>query len=240
MPTTCLKKSGNRRSENNPGSGTAPAKAEDAITSALSDTPRISNQGFKFPGTPPIQPIPSIKEAMRLNAPVNPAPIAQENLSPGATEPSSEPRIETEPVGDSVQPLSDSASDTSVSVNVSDDKGEEDFMDCWHQLFEELFANNPMIYHPLKDRMPTLEDGTIRIEVLNDFQKEQLEMRKRAVLEYWRAHFSTNVDDFEIQTNEHLEVKKIIYSSDDKLANMQEQNPALLAFLNELNFRIRD
>ncbi len=131
-------------------------------------------------------------------------------------------------------------SDAPVTPDASNNKPEEVFQNCWHQLFEELFANNPMIYHPLKDQMPALEDGIIKIEVLNDFQKDQMEMRKRAVLEYWRNHFSTNVDDLEITTNEHIEVKKIIYSSDDKLANMQEQNPALLSFLNELNFRIRD
>ena len=65
-------------------------------------------------------------------------------------------------------------------------------------------------------------------------------MRKRAVLEYWRSHFTINVDDIEIVTNEHLETKKMIYSSEDKMQNLAEQNAAFPDFLRELNFRIKD
>lgn len=116
----------------------------------------------------------------------------------------------------------------------------EVFETCWKQLFDELFSNTPMIYHPLKDKVPTLEDGVIKAEVLNDFQKDQFEMRKRAVLEYWRNHFTTNVDDLEIIVNENMEMKKIIYSSDDKMKNLEEQNPDIRDFLQVLNFRVKD
>lgn len=116
----------------------------------------------------------------------------------------------------------------------------EDFATCWHTMFEEVFASNPMIYHPLKDKVPVLEDGVVKVEVLNNFQKEQFEMRKRALLEYWRSHFSINVDDLEVITNEHLEMKKIIYSAEDKMQNMAEQNPEFVAFLKELSFRMKD
>lgn len=119
-------------------------------------------------------------------------------------------------------------------------KEPEDFETCWKQLFEELFSNIPMIYHPLKDKLPTLEDGVIKVEVLNDFQKDQFEMRKRAVLEYWRNHFAINVDDLEIAVNENMEMKKIIYSSDDKMKNLEEQNPDIRNFLQVLNFRVKD
>ena len=80
----------------------------------------------------------------------------------------------------------------------------------------------------------------IKVEVLNDFQKDQYEMRKRAVLEYWRNHFTTNVDDLEIIVNENLEMKKIIYSSEDKMKNLEEQNPEIRNFLQVLNFRVKD
>ena len=116
----------------------------------------------------------------------------------------------------------------------------EDFATCWRTLFEDVFSATPMIYHSLKDKIPTLADGVIRIEVMNDFQKDQYEMRKRAVLEYWRNHFTINVDDIEIVTNEHLETKKMIYSSEDKMQNLAEQNSAFPDFLRELNFRIKD
>ena len=100
--------------------------------------------------------------------------------------------------------------------------------------------DKPMIYYPLKDIIPTMKDDVVRFEVQNEFQKNQCEMYKRAMLEYWRNHFSINVDDMEIVTNENLETKKVIYSTEDKLNNMMEQNSELQNFLKELNFRVKD
>ena len=64
-------------------------------------------------------------------------------------------------------------------------------------------------------------------------------MSKRAMLEFWRNHFQLNVDDIEFVIREH-ERKKVIYTSEDKVNNMLEQNPALKDFLQVLNFRIKD
>lgn len=116
----------------------------------------------------------------------------------------------------------------------------EDFASCWHVLFEELFANNHLIYYSLKDEVPRYENDTIYIEVKNNIQKEQFESRKRAIIEYWRNHFSLNVDDLEVTANELKEEKKVIISADDKLRNMVEQNADLPAFLNILGFRMKD
>lgn len=116
----------------------------------------------------------------------------------------------------------------------------EDFASCWHILFEELFANNHLIYYSLKDEVPRYENDTIYIEVKNNIQKEQFESRKRAVVEYWRNHFTLNVDDLEIITNEQKEEHRVIISADDKLRNMVEQNSELPTFLNILGFRMKD
>ena len=87
----------------------------------------------------------------------------------------------------------------------------EDFASCWHILFEELFANNHLIYYSLKDEVPRYENDTIYIEVKNNIQKEQFESRKRAVVEYWRNHFTLNVDDLEIITNEQKTERNSAY-----------------------------
>jgi len=110
----------------------------------------------------------------------------------------------------------------------------------WKQLFKDVFEKAPMIYFPLKDHIPTFENNIIKIEVLNTFQQEQYQMHKRAILEYWRTHFTDNVDDIEITLNEHLEVKKIIFTADDKFKNLKEQNPQITDFMNILNFKIKD
>ena len=89
------------------------------------------------------------------------------------------------------------------------------------------------------DYLPEYEQDVITVDVENDFQKNQLEMSKRAMLEYWRNHFQLNVDEIEFVIHEH-ERKKVIYTSEDKVQNMLEQNPALKDFLQVLNFRIKD
>lgn len=107
-------------------------------------------------------------------------------------------------------------------------------------MFEEMFSGHPMIYYTFKDILPVYEDGVIKIEVQNEFQKNQYEMRKRALVEYWRAHFKINLDDVEIICNENMETKKIIYSAEDKMENLKEQNEAIQQFLKVLKFDVKD
>lgn len=116
----------------------------------------------------------------------------------------------------------------------------ETFADCWNKMFNDIFSHVPMIYHSMKDRMPEYKDGIIHVEVLNDFQKDEYESRMPALLEYWRNHFSLKADDIVIETNTHLEKKKIIISAEDKFKNLEEQNPVIKPFLQELGLRIRD
>ena len=102
-----------------------------------------------------------------------------------------------------------------------------------------VFAKKPAFYHQLRDYLPRFENEIIYVDVENDFQKNQLEMSKRAMLEYWRNQFQLNVNDIEFVIHEH-EKKKVIYTSEDKVNNMLEQNPELKDFLQVLNFRIKD
>lgn len=231
MPITSIKKRGNRRSVNNPEGGTASTTETGTAAVSFSDKPQISNQTFKYPGTPPIKPIPSIQAVLET-------PSAKSVSEPPKQEPAPEPATTQEAINES-QPVT---TETGAEEKVQEvqEKEPEVFETCWKQLFEELFINTPMIYHPLKDKVPTLEEGVIKVDVLNDFQKDQFEMRKRAVLEYWRNHFTTNVDDLEVVVNENLEMKKIIYSSEDKMKNLEEQNPDIRNFLQVLNFRVKD
>ena len=231
MPITSIKKRGNRRSVNNPEGGTASTTETGTAAVSFSDKPQISNQTFKYPGTPPIKPIPSIQAVLET-------PSAKSVSEPPKQEPAPESETTQEAINES-QPVT---TETGAEEKVQEvqEKEPEVFETCWKQLFEELFINTPMIYHPLKDKIPTLEEGVIKVDVLNDFQKDQFEMRKRAVLEYWRNHFTTNVDDLEVVVNENLEMKKIIYSSEDKMKNLEEQNPDIRNFLQVLNFRVKD
>ena len=156
----------------------------------FSEKPQISSQDFKFPGAPPIRQIPSIRGVLENTRTVaTEAPVkAEVTAEPKAMEmpDAHEEPIPQEPVSPATVHL-----DTQAQAETSTTEP-EDFATCWRTLFEDVFSATPMIYHPLKDKIPTLADGVIRIEVMNDFQKDQYEMRKRAVLEYWRNHFTIN------------------------------------------------
>jgi len=115
----------------------------------------------------------------------------------------------------------------------------ETFEDCWVKMVDVIFQKKPAFYHQLRDYIPRYENDVIYVDVENDFQKNQLEMSKRAMLEYWRDQFKLNVDEIEFVIHEH-EKKKVIYTSEDKVENMLEQNPELKDFLQVLNFRIKD
>ncbi len=106
-------------------------------------------------------------------------------------------------------------------------------------MVDAIFQKKPAFYHQLRDYLPRYENDIIYVDVENDFQKNQLEMSKRAMLEFWRNNFQLNVNDIEFVIHEH-EKKKVIYTSEDKVENMLEQNPELKDFLQVLNFRIKD
>lgn len=266
MPTTFSKKivqtSGTRRSENNPDN-TSGARNGTSLAEALDDTPKISSQPFVLPGSQPVKKTPLIKDFIERTE-VQPMPTCSAQIQqPTESEHTPEKPVEIhaaavietadeQPVAiASIQEAeritspntapTDKLSDTaSASATQQTPANPDSFETQWNQLFESLFSKTPMIYFPLKDHIPVFENNIIKIEVLNTFQQDQYQMHKRAMLEYWRTHFTDNVDDIEITLNEHLEVKKIIFTAEDKLKNLQEQNPKITDFMNILNFKIKN
>ena len=103
-----------------------------------------------------------------------------------------------------------------------------------------MFNGNHLIYYSLKDETPRYENDVIYVEVKNGIQKELIETNKTSILEYWRNHFTLNVDELEVLVNEQKESKKVIVNSEDKMRNMVEQNGQLMDFLNILKFNIKD
>ena len=256
MPTTsiCGTVRGNRRSDNIP-EGAGGSAAGDATVRIAPAEPQISTQGLQFSGFSPIKPLPSIKEVVAqtqtLTQPST-APVTAEKPVAAA-----EKREDTETVKTEIEqtpPVSEQETPEVPSLEVQQGETEaaaetvseapletqtEDFAECWKQMVDSIFQKKPAFYHQLYDYLPNYENDIITVDVENDFQKNQLEMSKRAMLEYWRNHFQLNVDDVEFVIREH-ERKKVIYTSEDKVNNMLEQNPSLKDFLQVLNFRIKD
>jgi hypothetical protein len=219
--------------------------------------PQTSAKGLQFAGFTPIQPLPSIKEvtaqtrtlaqqvqqAQSANTETVPTPATE----PAQTTPSTivdKPNTPEE----QTTPVTEAETDEKQTVTVPEETTvptseapaePETFESCWNQMVDVIFAKKPAFYHQLRDYLPRFENEVIYVDVENDFQKNQLEMSKRAMLEYWRNQFKLNVNDIEFVIHEH-ERKKVIYTSEDKVNNMLEQNPELKDFLQVLNFRIKD
>ena len=249
---------GNRRSENNPeGAGSA---AGDPTVRIAPAEPQRSSQGLQFAGFTPIQPLPSIKEVtaqtqtivQQVQTPqppivetqnvASPQPVPADAIPQPAVEPQNTAPLQPETVEMVPQPSVETqnvASQQPETVENFTIPVTETFDECWGKTVDAIFQKKPAFYHQLRDYLPRYENDIIYVDVENDFQKNQLEMSKRAMLEYWRNQFKLNVDDIEFVIHEH-ERKKVIYTSEDKVENMLEQNPELKDFLQVLNFRIKD
>lgn len=249
---------GNRRSENNPeGAGSA---AGDPTARIAPAEPQRSSQGLQFTGFTPIQPLPSIKEVtaqtqtivqqvqtpqppiVEMQNVATPQSAPAETVSQTVVEPQNVESLQPESVETASQPVvgtQNVASQQPETVENVTTPVTETFEECWGKMVDVIFQKKPAFYHQLRDYLPRYENDIIYVDVENDFQKNQLEMSKRAMLEYWRNQFKLNVDDIEFIIHEH-ERKKVIYTSEDKVENMLEQNPELKDFLQVLNFRIKD
>ena len=260
MPTTslCGTVRGNRRSDNIP-EGVGGSAEGNTPERRMASEPQISSQGLQFAGFAPIKPLPSIKEvvaktrnlaqpaAAEMQNSASPQPETAATVSqpePEETQNLTSLQLETaetvqQPVAAETMTQPEAAETQNLASPQPTPVETESFEGCWKQMVDAIFQKKPAFYHQLYDYLPRYEQDVITVDVENDFQKNQLEMNKRAMLEYWRNHFQLNVDEIEFVIREH-EKKKVIYTSEDKVENMLEQNPALKDFLQVLNFRIKD
>jgi hypothetical protein len=110
----------------------------------------------------------------------------------------------------------------------------------WQTMFDQVFASVPIIYIPLKESLPEVENNIVKVVVKNDIQKEHFETKTREVLEYLRTHYDEQIENVVVETNELLETKKIIYDTKDKLQNFKEQNEEFEDFLQILDLKIKE
>lgn len=182
----------------------------DNITSSI--TPQQSVRGFIAPASVPVKKTPDIIDI-----------IGEKEERRKEKEEKSVENEENFPVLQ-VSPVSENAN----------------FSEHWSTMFEQVFSAVPTIYNPLKDSLPEIEAQIIKVIVKNDIQKEHFEAKKREALEYLRIHYDEKIEDIVIETNERLEVKKIIYDTKDKLQNFKEQNKEFEDFVQILDLKIKE
>ncbi len=187
--------------------------------------PQASGQALRYSGVQPIKPIPNIGTVVAQSQ-----QLLQNNLQP-----STQPQI-SQNVTSSEEPQNNPESEIETTEKCSED---ESFESCWNKTVDTLFSKKPAFYHQLKDYLPKYENEIITIDVENDFQRKQLEASRNSIMNFWNDQFKNKISNVEFVIHEH-EKKKMIYTTEDKVRNMMEQNPELKNFLNILNFRIKD
>lgn len=206
----------------------AGSAARNAPAGVASLEPQTSTQNLRFKGFPPLPNIAGVvadsKSAQNTaeSSPVTaPTPQPAASVSPEKQEPGSDAAV-----------TQDYTDDTPAAKQMS-------FEECWLKMVDTLFKKKPAFYHQLRDYIPENDSGVVTIGVENEFQKNHLESLKRTIIDFWNENFESKISEIKLVVQQH-EKKKIIYTDEDKLENMIEQNAELKDFLQLLNFRIKN
>lgn len=132
-----------------------------------------------------------------------------------------------------------SPSDTEASASLS--STDEKFVNAWNTMFELLFREIATIYYPLKGVVPSIENNIILVKVKNEMMKDNFESRIRLALEYLRNNFDQRVDDIQVEVEVNpAQTSKLIYDTQDKMNDLNKENPELPEFLKILNLSAKD
>lgn len=135
------------------------------------------------------------------------------------------------------------AADTSVETEASPSlsSSDERFVNAWNTMFELLFREIATIYYPLKGVVPSIENNIIHVKVKNEMMKDNFESRIRLALEYLRNNFDQRVDDIQVEVEVNpAQTSKLIYDTQDKMNDLNKENPELPEFLKILNLSAKD
>ena len=123
------------------------------------------------------------------------------------------------------------------AISSSDEK----FVSAWNTMFELLFREIATIYYPLKGVVPSIENNIIHVKVKNEMMKDNFESRIRLALEYLRNNFNQRIDDIQVEIEANpAQTSKLIYDTQDKMNDLNKENPDLPEFLKILNLSAKD
>ncbi|MDY6327159.1 MAG: hypothetical protein SPL47_07590 [Bacteroidales bacterium] len=227
ITSTGSRTSGNRRSGDNQ-EGVEGSATGGPVTGQSPLEPRASVQPLRYSAMQPMKPIPSIGGVVMQSQ-----SLVQNNMQAATPSPVAEGSVPKQ----EETSAADNPSETGETQ--AEPEPEKSFSTCWMETVDALFSKKPAFYHQLKEYLPDFKDGVITVDVENEFQKKHLEAAKNSIITFWNEKHSSKISDVEFVIREH-ERKKMIYTTDDKVRNMMEQNPELKDFLQILNFRVKD
>ena len=129
--------------------------------------------------------------------------------------------------------------ETEASQDIS--SSDEKFVSAWNTMFELLFREIATIYYPLKGVLPSIKNNIIQVKVKNEMMKDNFESRVRLALEYLRNNFDQRIDDIQVEVEANpAQTSKLIYDTQDKMNDLNKENPDLPEFLKILNLSAKD
>ena len=192
----------------------------------------------------PVKPITKIKDVLKdpelENTSVQPAEMVQsaETSAEVGVVPEQSDNPEVPEISTDTDALG--TSEETEAPQTSSPSGEK-FEQAWNTMFELLFREIATIYYPLKGVIPSIKNNIIQVKVKNEMMKDNFESRVRLALEYLRNNFDQRIDDIqvEVETNP-AQTSKLIYDTQDKMNDLNKENPDLPEFLKILNLSAKD
>lgn len=220
------------------------------VTVPVKKTPKISDVlQDPLPVTPSSQPLATEQPTVSADSPASQQGMASAEPQERTGEVSSESSVaeveqETMEVSETSEKSAGtetvgSPSETEASTSLS--SSDERFVNAWNTMFELLFREIATIYYPLKGVVPSIENNVIHVKVKNEMMKDNFESRIRLALEYLRNNFDQRVDDIQVEVEVNpAQTSKLIYDTQDKLNDLNKENPELPEFLKILNLSAKD
>lgn len=178
------------------------------------------------------------QEEADANVPNSEDPVAEDKQETSEVSEVQEKSTGTEAVDtpeEAVEPAGENG--TTQSLSSSDEK----FVGAWNTMFELLFREIATIYYPLKGVVPSIKNNIIHVKVKNEMMKDNFESRVRLALEYLRNNFDQRIDDIQVEVEVNpAQTSKLIYDTQDKMNDLNKENPDLPEFLKILNLSAKD
>ena len=114
---------------------------------------------------------------------------------------------------------------------------EEAFKQKWLNLIDTVFANQPMLHTPMKHYPVEIKDDVVYVSLKNELQQNDFEIKKTDVLQYLRANYSEAINDVVSKVDVNIQTPKFIMDSQDKMNELNKQNPDFKEFIKILNLR---
>lgn len=207
-------------------------------SSSMTEAIEQSQENAENPTLPVDQADAASQEEADADVPNSENPIADDKQEISEVSEDQEKSTGTEAMDTPVETEEPAGGD---GANQALSSSDEKFASAWNTMFELLFREIATIYYPLKGVVPSIKNNIIHVKVKNEMMKDNFESRVRLALEYLRNNFDQRIDDIQVEVEVNpAQTSKLIYDTQDKMNDLNKENPDLPEFLKILNLSAKD